>query len=506
MKLSGKRLGELRAAVLDAITDEADLARLVRDGLDIRLEEVVKPGNLTDVVDQLLKFLETRGELARFIDVMAHERPHLAESLKAFRDLAAARPESLERPQTGGGDGNHASQDANEPLTPIHAPESWKTSFVIRGRRIGYASPDTTYEILEERLSQAETSILIGVYEFTSVPVKELVLSAVQRGVKVTLLLGSRFGPAPERPDFIDELAQKGVEVVEAPRGFHKTPFFIYHPKVLVIDRTWTLVQTGNLSPTSVPPDGERSGNRDTGIAIESPELADYFFGLLTHDKQLLLESRVATEGKTREKPDPRYTPYEPVRRFQALRMGGPPEPGRPTPPVGSVRPIRVLPVLAPDNYLENLTRLLSSARESIDVVEPYISSKGERTPNVRKVLDAFKDARARNPKLKVRVQLGTYTTRGQLEALQSDCNWLLPRVRILGTRSGLNVTNKLVIVDRRVVLVASVNWSEAGVSKNREVGLMIDSPEFAEYFGQIFDEDWKHGVSKFKAIEPEAE
>jgi phosphatidylserine/phosphatidylglycerophosphate/cardiolipin synthase-like enzyme len=65
-------------------------------------------------------------------------------------------------------------------------------------------------------------------------------------------------------------------------------------------------------------------------------------------------------------------------------------------------------------------------------------------------------------------------------------------------------MSNKLVLVDRRVALVASANWSEAGVSRSREVGLMIDSPDIAGYFGQIYDADWKSGDSTLKALAPE--
>lgn len=299
MKLSGKQLGELREVVLGAITNYDDLALLVSDEMSIRLPDVVKPGTLPVVVEEFLNYLQTRGTLVSFIDVLTPKHPHLAESLKPFRGLAMAPPEGADRLWTGAGliGGwiiqhpwyacciavpvlaltvvgvivlwRHTKpQDNNEPLTPIHAPEIWEKSFVIRGQRIAYASPDTTYQILEERLNKAEKSILIAVYEFTSVPVKELVLNALQRGVKVTLLLGSRFNPSPERPDFIDELTKKGVEVVEPPREV-KGPFFVYHPKIIVIDHTWTLVQTGNLSPTSVPLTGgavgqPRRGDRDS--------------------------------------------------------------------------------------------------------------------------------------------------------------------------------------------------------------------------------------------------
>ncbi len=240
------------------------------------------------------------------------------------------------------------------------------------------------------------------------------------------------------------------------------------------------------------------------GIAIQSSELADYFFDLLTNDKELLRKTGDSAGRESSEPPDPRYEPFDPPRHFKALQIGGPPEQGERPPAAESARPTRVLPILTPDNYVDNVMRILASARESIDVVVPYISSVGEeKAPNLQKVLNALHDAQARNPKLKVRILLRAFDKRS-IQALQQHCDWLIPKVGFLGKRSGLNLSSKLVIVDRRVALVSSANWSEAGVSKNRDVGLMIDSPLIAGLFGEIVDEDWKHSDNIDKALKLE--
>jgi phosphatidylserine/phosphatidylglycerophosphate/cardiolipin synthase-like enzyme len=93
-------------------------------------------------------------------------------------------------------------------------------------------------EVLEERLRKAEKSILIAVYEFTAPHVKDMILKAVGRGVKVTLLLGAEYHDQRVKPDFIEQFAKAGVEVVKAPSGKGRT-FLADHPKLIVIDRTW---------------------------------------------------------------------------------------------------------------------------------------------------------------------------------------------------------------------------------------------------------------------------
>jgi phosphatidylserine/phosphatidylglycerophosphate/cardiolipin synthase-like enzyme len=45
--------------------------------------------------------------------------------------------------------------------------------------------------------------------------------------------------------------------------------------------------------------------------------------------------------------------------------------------------------------------------------------------------------------------------------------------------------------VDRRHVLVSSQNWSDFALAKNREAGLLLEYPDLAEYYGEIFDADW---------------
>jgi tetratricopeptide (TPR) repeat protein len=90
MELSGIDRGKLSALVIGAVTDEDDLARLLADEMDIRLEAIVKPGNLQNVVFELLRWLDVNSRTLEFIDILVKRRPHLTESLVKFREIAAA--------------------------------------------------------------------------------------------------------------------------------------------------------------------------------------------------------------------------------------------------------------------------------------------------------------------------------------------------------------------------------------------------------------------------------
>ena len=54
------------------------------------------------------------------------------------------------------------------------------------------------------------------------------------------------------------------------------------------------------------------------------------------------------------------------------------------------------------------------------------------------------------------------------------------------------DVHNKGFVVDGKTVIVSSQNFSPAGIDENRDAGMILESPELAQYFGPIFDADWK--------------
>jgi phosphatidylserine/phosphatidylglycerophosphate/cardiolipin synthase-like enzyme len=53
-------------------------------------------------------------------------------------------------------------------------------------------------------------------------------------------------------------------------------------------------------------------------------------------------------------------------------------------------------------------------------------------------------------------------------------------------------IHNKGFLIDRGQVLVSSINGTRNSVMKNREVGLILDSPDAARYYGDAFDFDWQ--------------
>jgi phosphatidylserine/phosphatidylglycerophosphate/cardiolipin synthase-like enzyme len=149
------------------------------------------------------------------------------------------------------------------------------------------------------------------------------------------------------------------------------------HEKVIVIDDQWALVQSGNYSENSIPKneqDGGDSlhfvpGNRDMGIAIQSPRLARFFKQVLTSDMQLELSAEAMQLAALLSESLPTMelftlAPTEPpAQRFASQRFS-------------PSKRIHVIPVLTPDNYMEVVPGFLASAERSIYIEEQYIRER----------------------------------------------------------------------------------------------------------------------------------
>jgi hypothetical protein len=58
---------------------------------------------------------------------------------------------------------------------------------------------------------------------------------------------------------------------------------------------------------------------------------------------------------------------------------------------------------------------------------------------------------------------------------------------------------NKGIIVDGRIVLISSINYSDNSIENNREAGVIIENEDVARWYQDIFDFDW--GIAGFDHI-----
>ncbi len=372
----------------------------------------------------------------------------------------------------------------------------------MTGDMIAYASPDSTYAVTRRLFDAAKKEIIIGIYDFSADYMKEIVLNAIRRGVKVSLMLDI---DSKDEQSLFDELTRFGCNGVPAPSCASDVISYFpsSHEKVIVIDGIWSLVQSGNYSNNSIPfneedggdPDHFVTGNRDMGVAIRSKPLATFFANLLRSDMQLELDAEtieaLGIMVKREKAPDLVESVPEdlPAQLFPSKTFN----------PSGTVR---VRPILCPDNYLDVIPALLKSATQSIYLEHQYIRSKQDE---IVRLLTAIRNARAKNPGLDVRIILGKIFSasdykkeQDNIANLQQNFGLVLDQnIRYIDTRRFVHCHNKLIIVDGTDVLISSQNWSSTGVGNNREGGVLMHYPDIAKYYSTIFESDWSTAQTK---------
>jgi phosphatidylserine/phosphatidylglycerophosphate/cardiolipin synthase-like enzyme len=409
-----------------------------------------------------------------------------------FKTATAATPESLGARRSA--DTVHATPEMVgrnchlQPYTPRDIP-----SIRISSDVIAYASPDSTFAVTKELFDKAKKSILIGIYDFSAPYMRQLLLDAMARKVSVTLMLDV---DSADEQTLLDDLIQMGAIGVCAPSCANKSVrvFSSSHEKVIVIDGTWTLIQSGNYSVNSIPlnvVDGGtasdfKTGNRDTGLAVRSAPLARLFTEILTSDIALvdatpeMLPEQPPQDAFLIEKA-PTHIPSKlfPSKRFQLTAA------------------LRVQPVVSPDNYMAVVPDLLRAATTSVLIEQQYIRAS---QPNIGELLAALDEARKANPRLDIRIVLGKVFAKSDLPAERANLKKLAQdhdlklgdNIRYVNTDQLVHCHNKMVLVDGRAVLVSSQNWSDSAVTKNREAGLWVPDPDIAAYFTAIFETDWR--------------
>jgi phosphatidylserine/phosphatidylglycerophosphate/cardiolipin synthase-like enzyme len=348
-------------------------------------------------------------------------------------------------------------------------------------------SPDSSFDVFSEFLDGATSSLYINVYTFTSYEAARAIADASGRGVDVAVLVEKSpvGGISDEERAVINMLLGKGVHVF-----LSDDPTLRFnHGKYAIADRRSAFVSTENLGYGGFPDEGV-SGNRGWCVWIEDPAVSEYLTALFFSDLENAEELKGPFPARTFPE-RPLLHPYSP--EFPGEDYEG---------------TYKVIPVVAPENALDEIVGLIDSANESVLVEQFYAYTywgKGsdgstETTPNL--FLAALIDAARRGCEVKLLLDDTWYN----VERDDPRSNYYtVEYINEIAREEGLDMVAALfdskaagleklhakgMVVDRKVVLVSSVNWNEHSPTKNREVGVIIYG-EPAEYYARVFERDW---------------
>jgi hypothetical protein len=396
-------------------------------------------------------------------------------------------------------------EGAYEPLDPPDLPlidESMQATICV--------SPEAGWGELEAFLADTKERLTVAMYQFTAPHIFKAVQSAVApKGRTFELVLH----PVPEKPpragvkshDLNEEdavlrpLAQelKGrfkmswatLTSKAHPDGLWASA---YHIKVAVRDGDTTWLSSGNWQSSNqpdvhpfakgagkLPPGFQKNYNRDYHAIIANEKLASVYETYIQRDYDL-----TSAQGKAEPFAAPDlFVPDEEAEVAEAVPFAAPPQL---FPPLRLDRRIKVQPLLTPDNYAENALKLIRSAQKSVWFQNQYINFRGtnEDFNEFRLLVGAMKEKI--DAGLEVRIICRDMMKQESVDVLVALG---FPR-EVMRFQPACH--NKAIIVDGKVVMFGSHNWSNEGVKTNRDASLIFYDQEVAKYLAQVYEYDWE--------------
>lgn len=390
---------------------------------------------------------------------------------------------------------------AYEPLDPdrlLLVNEKMKATICV--------SPEAGWGELSDFLGGTRKSLTIGMYQFTAPHVFEAISKAVNGAGRTLELV---LHPIPEPPAKSGTKAKDLKEVDDVLKPLQKAlkdrfkfswatlnskarPDGLwasaYHIKVAVRDGRAFWLSSGNWQssnqppfrmfatpPEKVPAGFQAKYNREYHAIIENDKLAAAYETYLKRDREL-----TAAQGE----PKPFALPDLFVEEFaeEAVAFAEPPQYFE---PLRLNRKIKVQPLLTPDNYVEHVLPLIRSAKKSVWFQNQYINFRGTG--------EDFKDFQLLVDALKKQIDDGRdvrIICRDMMKQESVDILVALGFPREVMRFQGA-CHNKTILVDGKVALFGSHNWSNEGVTTNRDASLIFFDQEIAEYLSEIYDYDW---------------
>lgn len=429
------------------------------------------------------------------------------------------------------------------------------------------SSPDNSFTIFTDLIRSAEKEIRLAAYMLRSPGISAELENALDRGVKVSILLdGWTVGRAKVKKIddqelyFANRLSKAGAKILylKSDAGRREDRRFRYlHAKYAVVDDS-VFLSSENFANNGFSPTGSL-GSRGWVIAVKNVSLAKHYARVFDLDSKPLKGFDDLCEFGCNDDYRVRNPDYVPDQQNKE----GTYYPRRDS----FIRGVMGLErVLSPDDSVDTDRAILNSIRsaeETIDIQSLSFSphwGTNQDTPetNPSPYAEAVLDAARRG--VKVRIMLNPefvfFKSKPEPDPEKEDPEtnqiWtdlmasfdesqlfqlpfflsplagekqkpekpkdtksnsaLLEYFRETAKKESLDIQahyffvhedsirilhNKGMVVDNKVTLVSSMNWSENSIRFNREAGILVSNPEVADHYTKIFETDWKYFRNK---------
>jgi len=385
-------------------------------------------------------------------------------------------------------------------------------------RVIAHVSPDAGWAQLNAFLTGTTKTLVVGMYDFGAQHIIGAIVKAGHKKTfkKMTLALqpGQSLGDKTKENDLKDkdtvhklqQALRKKFEIAWVKVGIvNGWVASSYHIKVAARDQTAFWLSSGNWQSSNQPPPPinplkkpwDRSWlskyNREWHAIVDHPGLTGQFQTYIQND----FKNNVGVGGEEAFVfpdllvPEEAFTvtAAEKAAKFQYFE------------PLDDERVFDVQPLLTPDNFLDFVLPLVNSAKEELYIQNQTFNAPGDNQTKLKQLLSAVLAKQKAGVKVRIIFRiLNQADARANLEGLQAF-GFNMANIRVQK-----NCHTKGVVVDRQRVLIGSQNWSEQGISLNRDASLLFEDAKLAAYFAEIFEHDWENLASDNIDSAPEVE
>lgn len=371
---------------------------------------------------------------------------------------------------------------------------------VRRGSLEAFVSPDCSLEVVIDAIRNARSTIRVCSYELSSASVCAELLRANDRGVRVAVLVdGAPTGGMSDRQiQCISALASEGIDVATVNGNLSKKivqHVGAFHAKYMVIDSTTSIILSENFVEAGIPED-KIIGNRGWGARVSDPKIAGFLSAIFDSD------GRPSRSDVFPWRMDSRFSksasvPFVPTANHTVGAQQ----------PLVSKMDAKATVIISPDgSSLEPyLCPIIRTAR-TLDIEQFQVglwwTTRWTASQNIDPLLTNIVSAMRGGAEARMLFDSSWFNAEGNGPAVAymvSTCanESLRGDFKPMDSMNPITVVhNKGAIIDDRLTVISSNNWGFSSFAKNREIALLIDSPEIAGYFHRTFDFDWAEDES----------
>lgn len=364
-------------------------------------------------------------------------------------------------------------------------------------KMVCHASPDAGWRLLSEFFGGTGKTMTATMYEFTAAHILKKLTESLASPRKLGFIMdGGNADNETARAALKGSLKTRmkfaWAAVADSPqvtKSFFPTA---YHIKVAVRDGKVFWLSSGNWKdsnqpaldpiknplPTQAKRDAfHRKQNRDWHVIVENDALAAQFERFIKHD----IAQAVPLQKKAGAVAGIAAVTQEFAVAVELADTGG----VKFFPEQIFDKKLDVTPLLTPDNYVDNVLPLVKKAKSKLYFQNQSLSAAVALSPRFGELMKALLE-KSNEPGIDVRIIVrGDFDPHKILSDL-AKFGFNMARVKL---QKGNH--NKGILIDDKITVVGSHNWTGQGTNENRDASLIIRDAGVTAYYTTLFVHDW---------------